>query len=82
MRRGVVGALTDIHDLVEARQQATEASRAKSKFLATMSHEVRTPLNGVLGMSSLLQATELEESQREMVGSDRGFGPGPAGHPQ
>nr|WP_238934772.1 PAS domain-containing protein [Maricaulis parjimensis] len=63
----VVGALTDIHDLVEARQQATEASRAKSKFLATMSHEVRTPLNGVLGMSSLLQATELEDSQREMV---------------
>ncbi|MAK64811.1 MAG: hypothetical protein CMF75_08780 [Maricaulis sp.] len=63
----VVGALTDIHDLVEARQQATEASRAKSKFLATMSHEVRTPLNGVLGMSSLLQATELEASQREMV---------------
>lgn len=64
----MVGAMTDIHDLVEARQQATEASRAKSKFLATMSHEVRTPLNGVLGMSSLLASTDLEPSQREMVG--------------
>lgn len=63
----MVGAMTDIHDLVEARQQATEASRAKSKFLATMSHEVRTPMNGILGMSSLLASTDLEPSQREMV---------------
>jgi PAS domain S-box-containing protein len=63
----VVGTLTDIHDLVEARQQATEASRAKSKFLATMSHEVRTPMNGILGMSGLLAQSSLDHAQTEMV---------------
>ncbi|MHA6289396.1 sensor histidine kinase [Maricaulis sp. CAU 1757] len=63
----LVGAMTDIHDLVEARQQATEASRAKSKFIATMSHEVRTPMNGILGMSTLLSTTPLTHEQREMV---------------
>jgi len=63
----LVGTITDIHDLVEARQQATEASRAKSKFLSTMSHEVRTPMNGILGMSGLLATTKLEPAQRDMV---------------
>jgi len=63
----VVGTITDIHDLVEARQQATEASRAKSKFLSTMSHEVRTPMNGILGMSGLLATTKLDASQQDMV---------------
>jgi PAS domain S-box-containing protein len=63
----LVGTIADIHDLVEARQQATEASRAKSKFLATMSHEVRTPMNGILGMSAMLSCTELDASQKEMI---------------
>ena len=36
-------------DLIRARRSAEEANRTKSRFLAIMSHEVRTPLNGVLG---------------------------------
>jgi CheY-like chemotaxis protein/nitrogen-specific signal transduction histidine kinase len=47
-----------------AQDQAVSASKAKSEFLARMSHEIRTPLNGVAGMIDLLQATELNESQR------------------
>ncbi len=48
-----------------ARDAALEGSRAKSEFLAAISHEVRTPMNGVLGMLGLLRETSLE---REQVG--------------
>ena len=42
--------------LVTAKEQAEEASRAKSKFLSNMSHEMRTPLNAVIGMTSIGKA--------------------------
>lgn len=43
---------------------AEQASEAKTRFLATLGHEVRTPMTGVLGMSELLLATPLNEQQR------------------
>ena len=42
---------------------AAEASEAKMRFLATMSHEMRTPLNGILGMTGLLLDTALDPNQ-------------------
>lgn len=42
--------------LREASEEALEASRAKSRFLATMSHEFRTPLNAILGFSEMLRS--------------------------
>ncbi len=58
---GTVSFHVDVSDqkantqaLVEARRKAEQANQAKSTFLATVSHEVRTPLNGVIGLLSVL----------------------------
>ncbi|MBP7000937.1 histidine kinase dimerization/phospho-acceptor domain-containing protein [Amaricoccus sp.] len=48
-------------------QEAETASRAKSRFLTTMSHELRNPLNGVLGPLALLRQSDLPARQRRLV---------------
>jgi len=53
--------------LREQAEEATAASHAKSRFLASLSHEVRTPMNGVLGMAQLLSATSLDTTQRNYL---------------
>jgi len=54
-------------DAEQARREAEKASRTKSEFLATMSHEVRTPLNGILGMAQVLQTSELKSDQKDYL---------------
>ena len=51
----------------EARKRADDANQAKGRFLANVSHEMRTPLNGVIAMADVLRETRLNESQREIV---------------
>lgn len=51
--------------LTAAVDEARRANAAKSRFLATMSHELRSPLNGIIGMSELLSAMKLSVEQRE-----------------
>lgn len=53
--------------LATAKQQAEEASRAKSNFMATVSHELRTSMNGVLGVAQLLAQSELSSEQQRDV---------------
>lgn len=72
----IVRDVTDwrLHEesLQRARLRAEVASRAKSAFLANMSHKLRTPLNAVIGFSELLQQQhfgELNEKQETFVGS-------------
>jgi PAS domain S-box-containing protein len=50
--------------LRRALEEAQTASRAKSQFLAVMSHEIRSPLNGVLGMAQAMETGELPREQR------------------
>ncbi|MBB3344995.1 ATP-binding protein [Luteimonas sp. RC10] len=56
------------------RELAEQASLAKSRFLATLGHEVRTPMTGVLGMSELLLDTPLDARQRSYTESIRRAG--------
>ena len=57
--------------LRDAKEQVEASLAAKERFLATMSHEVRTPLNAVLGMAQLLARTDLTEDQRSYLQSIR-----------
>jgi two-component system sensor histidine kinase RpfC len=51
----------------EAKQRADEANAAKGRFLANVSHEMRTPLNGVIAMADVLRETNLNDAQSEIV---------------
>ena len=53
--------------LKKATSRAEEANQAKDRFLANVSHEMRTPLNGVIAMADLLRETSLQGTQRELV---------------
>ena len=55
------------HELALAKEEADAANKAKSEFLANVSHEVRTPLNGVIGAAELLGDTNLTRLQRDHV---------------
>lgn len=63
-----------IEELEAARDKANAASEAKSSFLGVISHELRTPMNGVLGAAQLLGATRLEATQREYLSIIRNSG--------
>ena len=54
-----------LNALTKATDEARRANAAKSRFLATMSHEFRTPLNGIIGMAELLSSMRLTSEQRE-----------------
>jgi PAS domain S-box-containing protein len=52
-------------ELIAAKEEALQLSKAKDMFISVMSHEIRTPLNAVIGMSHLLSEDNPSESQKE-----------------
>ena len=65
--RGFFVLVLDITELKVARDEALAATRAKSEFLATMSHEMRTPLHGVLSLLRFLMDEPLPDKARRYV---------------
>jgi signal transduction histidine kinase len=54
-------------ELIQAKLAAEESSRVKSSLLANMSHEFRTPMNGILGFTEILSSIVTDESQKAMT---------------
>lgn len=46
-------------ELIKKKEKAEESNRAKSAFIANMSHDIRTPMNGILGFADLLKDPDL-----------------------
>ena len=57
-----------LEEAIAVAQAADSANQAKSDFLANMSHEIRTPMNAILSVAQLLDLTELDAEQRDLMG--------------
>ncbi|HLP05399.1 MAG TPA: PAS domain-containing protein, partial [Paludibacter sp.] len=72
---GITTDITDIimreNELTDAKNRAEEAASAQERFLAAMSHDMRTPLNGIVGMINLLGQTPLTPEQQEYMDAMR-----------
>src|SRR5882757_6659620 len=56
-----------VGESAKAARYAAAAAQSKGDFLATMSHEMRTPLNGIIGMTGILESKNLDDQERECV---------------
>lgn len=64
---GTAVSAVDVGELKQALKDTQQAVRARQDFLSVMSHEIRTPMNAVVGLSHLLETTDLKDEQRSWV---------------
>ena len=64
---GAMMLFHDLTDMVKAKEAAEAASNAKTDFLATMSHEMRTPLNAIIGMTHIAHSAETSEKKERAL---------------
>lgn len=71
---GIIGIYTDItlrkkeeYQLQHAKEQAESANKARSEFIANMSHDIRTPLSGVIGLSEILEHSLQNQIHKEQA---------------
>jgi len=68
---GVLVVMVDLTDFMREKQRAEHANNAKSDFLAMMSHEMRTPMNAILGMSTALDRLGLATEHQRYISDIR-----------
>lgn len=56
-----------IKDMVKAKEKVEDATKVRNEFVSNVTHELRTPVNGILGISRNLMETKLDDQQQESV---------------